>query len=538
MCGFDTEYVPGGSGGNRILSYQLYAICGDQSWWTIVFPSLGERLSFKRLVALIVQEGIKAGYITRWPKTVYAAAHWTRADLPAFADFKKLKSEFDSVQNTYVTTTKPLHVSLSIGGHHREFSIYLLDTMLLSPGRSSLADLGQLYGLEKVDPGEKLVSDPMGGPPLRIKYIERMDLLLEEDPELYRRYALRDAEICARHADAMIAFMRYEIGTTAILPTLGVIAVHYLLKVWKERDIDPGAVLGYEIVSEPVFNRQQRRYRTIHRKRWHALYEDHKGLAVDAYHGGRNECFFFGPTPVGNWFEHDLTSAYPTALTGIGMPDYGRAFTTTDVHDFTGNVLAFARVRFRFPDGTQSPCLAVDAPGGRGLIYALEGETAATGREIELAVRMSATIEILYGVVVPWCADAPRPFEVVVKDILRRRSEHAKNTLQNELWKQIANSIYGKLGQGVHERKAYNARTSQRDRIPRSKITCSYLAGYVTGFLRAVMSELVAGMPRHRTVISATTDALLTDAPLHELSCRDPGMFVFRRSARANYRQA
>ena len=57
--------------------------------------------------------------------------------------------------------------------------------MLLAPARSSLAKLGAVIGLEKIElpPG----------------VIVRMDLLQRDDPKLFERYALRDAEIAAHY---------------------------------------------------------------------------------------------------------------------------------------------------------------------------------------------------------------------------------------------------------------------------------------------------------------------------------------------------
>jgi len=44
------------------------------------------------------------------------------------------------------------------------------------------------------------------------------------------------------------------------------------------------------------------------------------------------------------------------------------------------------------------------------------------------------------------------------------------------------------------------------------------MAAFVTGFIRAVMGEIMYGIPSHRKVISCTTDGILTDARPDELN--------------------
>jgi hypothetical protein len=56
---------------------------------------------------------------------------------------------------------------------------------------------------------------------------------------------------------------------------------------------------------------------------------------------------------------------------------------------------------------------------------------------------------VLDGVVMPWIENSPQPFEVVIRELSRRRAEDPKGSLQNEMFKQLGNSLYGKLGQGI-----------------------------------------------------------------------------------------
>ena len=122
-------------------------------------------------------------------------------------------------------------------------------------------------------------------------------------------------------------------------------------------------------------------------------YKLHKTAAELCFHGGRNECFWYGPTPVadpnaaptppalaykswrrpieepqtpGFFREFDLTGAYATCLSSLKIPDYNRARPTQVLEDFKTGELGFARVRFAFPSGTRFPCLPVLSLGRHG----------------------------------------------------------------------------------------------------------------------------------------------------------------------------
>jgi len=99
--------------------------------------------------------------------------------LTTLKDWPSLKSKVDSVRNTFASTSRPLIKNI----RKRKIAITFVDAMLLSPQGSSLKTVGKSIGVEKIDlpPGQ----------------IERMDLLLRDDPKLFERYALQDAVIAA-----------------------------------------------------------------------------------------------------------------------------------------------------------------------------------------------------------------------------------------------------------------------------------------------------------------------------------------------------
>ena len=195
---------------------------------------------------------------------------------------------------------------------------------------------------------------------------------------------------------------------------------------------------------------------------------------------------------------------------------------STDLSEFRPGVLGIAYVRFRFPGWTRFPSLPIVAPNDYGLVYPLEGEAHATASEIAVARRQGAAIDILDGVIVPWRDDGCRPFMLVIDELQRRRNQHPKGSLRNEMFKQLANSIYGKLGQGIKGTSVYNTRTDGRSTIGPCEVTNAFLACYVSGLIRALISELLAGIAPDRTVVSVTTDAFITNAEIGQIGMSGP----------------
>jgi DNA polymerase type B, organellar and viral len=479
-----------------------------------------ERIKFADLLGQAIARGIELGKLRAWPTEVIAAGHWTRADLASMADYAEIKNQFDAVRKTYVSF-QPYQASFTQKKrrHVRKFEVHLMDTMLLSPGgNASLDQLGQMYGFPKLETGRKEVNGEF------VPYKSNMDLYLVDHPAKFEAYAVRDAEICALHLQSMAKFCQddLKLDCGGLPHTLGAIAVKFLLKHWADNGIELGAVNGFEIAKGKVFNPNTQRYNTTKFKVPNRKVEIHQEMAALASYGGRNETFWFGATPVGDFREFDIVSAYTTALSSLQMLDYSSARPSTDLNDYTPDQVGFALVRFQFPVGRRYPCLPVKADDQRGLIYPMSGETYATSPEIEAAVHLGAEVEIVHGAVIPWVPRSPRPFESVLVEFANRRWQNPDKSPKNLMYKELGNCLYGKTYQGTKEKKAYNTRTDRHEEIGESPITNIFIAAHVTGLVRALLGELIAGVPDHYIVVSATTDSIITNCPLAEIPLTGP----------------
>ena len=507
IIGLDTEYVERG-GVNHIISYQWHGLHGGREWSGIQLVD-GERQKFSHLLQHILGDAMARGIIQRYPKAVVVAAHFSLAEIAAMADFPRLKTQLDGIRRTFASVKKPLTVSIrDSNGNTRSVAVTLRDTMLLTPQGSGLHALGEMHGLPKM-------VLPEGA-------IEHMDELLRNNPDLFERYAKRDAEIAARHAHAM-ANLNLELNRKCAVPvSLGGLGVAFTLSTWRATGIDCLDVLGQEVHRGVVFDERTRRTRTTETIVPKAVFHEHEPLAVESYHGGRNEAFYFGATSVGDWLDVDLCGAYTTALAALGMPLWDSLRVSTKLEDFTTDRLGFARVRFRFPRDVRFPCLAVRVLNN--LIFPRSGETHATADEIRLALQLGAKIEILHGVVIPMDASV-KPFQKVIAEATaRRKAAKAKgDALGDKLYKEIGNSLYGKTAQGLREKRAFDTRLGLTAPLPPSQITNAFIAAAVTGNVRAALAEMMNALPPPRLITSVTTDGFITDATAAELEGMQQG---------------
>jgi len=554
--GFDTEFVRAGMDleeaddaaniadavlrGNEVLCYTA-AIrnlgTGEVDSGIIELrPGSGgrrHRLTLNGFLAAVIDQALAAGLIgseacrtrprgsTRGPTLqVDLVAHFSRADLCGFKDWKQLRRSFDSVRGTLCTTTRPIvRTAWLTTGRPVVCTVRLYDSMLLAPaGFQSLEKLGELLGERKIHLSQERKA--------------RMDLVRKDDPELFRRYAIRDAVLAERWLGTMEQFFRNEFGLTGPTPaTLASAGVAIFRQMAQAGGVGLQPLLGGK-TSEGAFLPV-------------AEIQDHISLIANCYHGGRNEAFWCGPTPQEAIWDIDIKGAYTTAMAGIRMPDWSAAEATTDLSRLAviDSAIALARVRFRFPRGTRFPSLPVRAGGGRGLLYPLSGETHATGPELVVALGQGARIEVVAGIVIPFDdRDDRRPFAAFSRRIADTRANYRETTPAFEkAAKEIGNSLYGKVAQAVDVwrttgtgvraggKRVFDARTGASVDLPPSAITSPPLAAWITGLVRAVCSECVASIPAGRRVYTLTTDGWLSSAPITEVDTTGPVARVFAR---------
>lgn len=535
--GFDTEYVFNPeTRQNDILSYQSYVVLPDNTGISnIIYPPDSQkksRLSFKEFLCQTITPLLETGVITKWPGIINIYAHFIRADIASFANFwsdykillkgirgtvssfkNRYGIDFDEQQERRVKTEQIMFDKRT--SPPRCSNVAFIDTLLITPGGMGLAECGELLGLPKL-------TIPA------LYSITNMREYLLGDRAGFEAYALRDAEIAVRYALQVRNFCARELMIDRVPATIGAMAVSRFTKTLKENNMSPEVCLGTHIKTRELWLTEKQAFRTIKNPASVPSRELFETFPINCYHGGRNECFMMGVTPSDHWYDYDLAGAYTTGLLDILTPDYGNIRLSKNPDDYCGHVMGFALVTFRFPESVPYPSLPVRTDQ-YGLFFPLSGESWATAPEIELALSLGADMTIHNGIIVPWiCATSPHNSESTsvflpfVQQVRENRNRHIKGSLEEKFWKEIGNSLYGKLAQGLRAKTAFDTARGLNRSLPPSSVTQPFFAAHVTGFIRAVVGELMNALPSDSSVVSVTTDGFLTNCPLNKINMSGP----------------
>lgn len=533
-AGLDSEWVTvvdpvTGKPVNRILSYQLVLAHESGRSRTIVYPN-GKHRSARLAMSVLVKRGLlnalREKIIPRLPDNIVVFGHFLRADLATFKDFWPKKRSFDGIGRTFTSPAVQLDLDADSestrrtsgggiivhgrGSSRRVVVLRYVDTMLLTPGRQGLAVAAKMMGLQKLD-------IPSG------YSIDRMDLLVEGDKDAFEAYAINDAVISLEYGLRMNQ-LASELGLKRLPLTLAGFGIPLLRKDAARAGIRLDNAIGVETRKKTVFSEKSGRYRTVKSKAPAFRRQINEEFAAVGYHGGRSEAFCFGPTRRGDYRDYDLPAAYTTAMCLLRPLNFDGYMHSRNIDDFAIETMGIARVKFSFPPQTRFPCLPVRADGN--LYFPLNGESICTAPEIVAARNLNAEIEILDGLTIPPLGEE-LIFANFTKLVQERRASVLKGSMEELVWKEIGNSLYGKLAQGVHQKRIFDPRQGRMDSMPSSAVTSAWHAAFVTGFIRALLGEILNCLPASRSVISVTTDGFLTDATLEEIPASGPLAHAF-----------
>lgn len=281
LIGTDTEYqFNPTTKRNDVLSYQGFLINPDtgleqpfihhvQSTYRGKYP----RLPLAEFLVRVLLKALKNKVIGSPPRMITMACHFARADLCMFADYHSfLKRRLAAVRGTMVTTTRFLTLDLPFPDGKRRVTVSIIDTSLLAPPGSPLADLGAHIGLPKLEilPGYS---------------IAEMARYRDEQPEAFDAYALQDAEIAARYA-SQVSNLFQELGIPGRAPTLGSAGVALFKRLLPKKDLL--AFLGLDTGSNSGKRRHWKPASYVA-----ALMQ----FTAGCFHGGMNTIFRVGYSP-------------------------------------------------------------------------------------------------------------------------------------------------------------------------------------------------------------------------------------------------
>lgn len=531
IIGFDTEFqapdaipqalLDGVSGKYTVLSYQFYCIhSSGKEWAGICCPPNGERMSLNDFCVFALASGKQAGIQSELPHKILIVGHFTRADLPAFSDFKTLQAYVSNVRSTFISIDGGRKFIVTFpDASHVNLKVVFRDTMLLTPQTSrKLEGVGELVGIPKLRLG--------GSDESHRKLIRQMSSVINTQWESFRSYAIQDAHICAIYMKRISDLYLSITGKRKFPVTLSSIGINLLKNSWDR--ISPSAIdtyLGTQLYNDPIFVKKLG-YFKIEKKRKPiepVYYET--AFATECYHGGRNEQFWFGPCFEDDWNDFDLSSAYPTAMSLIGAPNWHAMYQCTDLEHFTADALGYAWVEFEFPSDTRYPTIPVRT--ANGLVFPLKGVSECAAPEIYLAKSLGATLTIKRGLIIP-SDKTTLIFGNFIKDCIANRIKVGSKTLDGLFWKEISNSTYGKTAQGLQRKRVYNMHEQRSEDLPVCEITNAYFAAFITSFVRATLGEIINNLPKDKDlyVFSCTTDGFLTNASTEDVIQASSGIIT------------
>ena len=558
IIGFDTEYQRYADDetktlNNEVLSYQYSCLIIEKdtevndsfSWSGLVKPKgplVTDRLSLKEFLIAAVEDGLSKEPNVVLPSTIYLVAHFTRADVPSFSDFKdevtRSALQLDNIRNLFMNVANDIRLDLGdpSSGNSIPISVKIRDTMTLAPaGAKSLAAIGDILGFEKIELGAT--------PQEELSIKQNMKSFMKRDWDAFYKYAIRDAEICTQYTHKMIRLYQERTGKFRMPVTLTSIGVDLIRQFWKDQGVNPLEIVGKEEIKEKYWSKRFGRYQTkkkvVYCKKIHWSLD----FFTECYHGGRNEQFWFGPAFDSVWYDYDLSSAYPSAMALIGRPDWDKCRPIRDTDELLGfrsAELAFANVDFEFPDDVTYPVLPVRTENG--LIFPRKGNSTTHISEILLAHRLGAKIILVEGRFIPSGRHGNfkqglkrpiRPFDGFTRYCIEQRKKFPKKTLNNLFWKELVNSTYGKTAQGLRVRRIYDLRDQDTKPLAESPITNPVYATFITAFCRGVLGEIMNALPHDVAIFNVTTDGFLTTATAEQMAQASTGTLCkFYRSSR------
>ena len=486
-------------------------------------PRRSQRLSLDHFLGYVVHQAKKDKMIVVWPKDIKVLCHFMRADIVNFSDFWRTdnKNSVEALRSTVVSLGLPKSIikevridnttdimfigsnrrvsrkALILKDQHRKprlAHVKFIDTLLLSPLASgSLENIAKLidFPKEKISEGYS---------------IENMLKFRDEQPEKFEEYALRDAQIALRFGLHMMKTIKTEFDQDVLPTTLGSLGVKLVKKSFDGKKHFQDTFGLYHQKVE-YFHHKNHRIQTREELCIDPVVETFYKLATNSFKGAHNVAYAIGATNEVT-SDLDLMGAYSMGLLDLCEPDYSKQFFSTNNDDFKGHILGFAYAEIEFPESVRYPTVAFRA-GTKGLYFTHKGTDYVTAAEIDLALRLGADVNILTGCIIPWKNDN-RFFEPVIKDLRQKRQQFPKKSTENEMYKLIMNSIYGKTGQGLSGANSFNTVSGESKKIPPSDITNPFFASHITGLIRAVLGELLNNLPEDVKLINAITDGFLS----------------------------
>jgi hypothetical protein len=424
ILGFDTEFHE-----DRLLSVQLALMDNEGKLKSKCIMEKLEGYDAKRLLKDALDFMFECG--VQPFNRIYLIAHFAVADL---GHLKNCLKDFK-----FREINRAMHAEFIVPESQHEKELQFKE-LALGDFRLKIIDLFAYYpkGLDKI--GEMI-----GLPKLEA---DRANILkfYQENPEGFRAYAVRDAEIALKAFMNLRDFLwnKYKVEIFKS-PTIASVASHIFRINYLHEAPSPYTIVAkyqsYRTKKGEWSTRGAKEYR-------YAGSLDLRDYALRCYWGGRAECFIHGFIK-GKFKLYDVVSLYPSASMLQPLPNKDTKWIPITTENMNDEALeGYVCVEFEFPEGTRYPCLPVHGNLENRLYFPLKGISYCTMAEIREALRLGCKIKRIEGYgFKPSDKEFNHDLKAFMKEMLELKAQSPKGSLEHETYKLIANALIGKLAQ-------------------------------------------------------------------------------------------
>lgn len=457
------------------------------------------------------------------------AKHAGLSDEEASKELKKIKKEISTLTQTaegrqsnnlvamgkhrlHTTTPRVLNVFKRLNNrpYMNQYRITLRDSMNLSGGHASLAELGVDLGLKKLD--TKVFDKEQGKEDDFYKM--NMDEFIKDYPTEYMDYAARDSQVSHWWYKLFCGVAGDAVTTSS---AAGSHVKESIVRCGMNYDRD---IRGYAVNNGvPDFTGEKTEELNVGRSKAKDVIKTFASLYMEQfakqYIGGNNMCLLPGVNSE-HIVDVDIKSAYPNAIINMPMPDHTKPPRVFDVghmfkpSDFEHPYQAGAGLVSFKPTAETEAMLAdkktvipfipakilgsaiADTP-----MYLLEHTCYANAVEIYHAITHGFEVTVVDDYYLPTIQKdidgdiVYHPFGDALIESIRDRALAverfgAKSSVEMVM-KLLCNGAYGKAGQGVNETKERNILTDKMEVIGYSSVSDPLIASTITAIVRAQM---------------------------------------------------
>ena len=184
-------------------------------------------------------------------------------------------------------------------------------------------------------------------------------------------------------------------------------------------------------------------------------------------------------------------------MAGLGNPAYSKSkvIIESTLQEMSFNEILFSyiiiKARFKFPSDLKYPSIPCFLDETT-TVYPLEGEGILTGAEYLLAKSQDCELKISEIFYIPFekekiidfigdkqvdrYEEVNHPFKEIISDIQSKRRKHPKGSINNLLYKEMGNSIYGTVVRGISDKKRFDIKSGKTQRMMASEMSNPILA--------------------------------------------------------------